>query len=278
METNILVAEDKSKSKMKEQLLPETGDSSSVDEHRSQTSGPDRADLSSCSNSNSNGRDSGGGYSGDCSSSDAASASSSDASSKRKNSSQDVHVPIKVSVEKLSLNEQHQHREAKDLNQGVNVKINTDNLFATVKSRRREKKSKDLWQPEDSQHNCNWDVASATQVAIQINALTAIIEQNRRMAEDPLITEGQKNCTLPQWNGIRITHPMDPRIDLRTVGHIPGSNVPVASTACDAANLHANAVLHQDNIHANAVLHQDVPPPSVDNYLNLMEVSACARM
>jgi hypothetical protein len=66
--------------------------------------------------------------------------------------------------------------------------------------------------------------------------------------------------TLPQWNGIRISHPMDPRIDLRSVGHIPGSNVPVASS-------------NMMNVEVNSLSHDTVPPPTVDNYMNLMEVS-----
>lgn len=201
-----------------------------------------RKDSENDSGSSSNGRGSGSGsgsgrgYNGDCSSDDA---SSSESSSKRKAAPE-----LAVSVQSMDINER---RDARNENT-----IQLDEVEGS-----KPKKSKDSWQVEDQQYN-SWDVASATQVAIQINALAAIIAQNRRLAEEHAIPTGE-NVTLPQWNGIRISHPMDPRIDLRTVGHIPGSNVPVAS--CDATNMHVNMLAHEN-----------VAPPTVDNYLNLMEV------
>lgn len=189
----------------------------------------------------SNGRDSGSGsgsgrgYNGDCSSDDA---SSSESSSKRKAAPE-----LDASVQSMVINERH--------GQTNDEEIRNDKIEA-----RKSKKAKDRLHVEDQQYN-SWDVASATQVAVQISALAAIIEQNRKLAEESAVP--CHNSILPQWNGIRISHPMDPRIDLRTVGHIPGSNVPVAS----------NDGIH---MHASVSAHQSVAPPTVDNYLNLMEV------
>ena len=138
-----------------------------------------------------------------------------------------------------------------------NEQPNDNEIRSDEIERRKGKKPKNPGHVEDQQYN-SWDVASATQVAIQISALAAIIEQNRRLSEESALPTCQ-NSNLPQWNGIRISHPMDPRIDLRTVGHIPGSSVPVASS--DAMEMHSNMSAHQS-----------VPAVSVDNYLNLMEV------
>lgn len=57
---------------------------------------------------------------------------------------------------------------------------------------------------------------------------------------------------LPQLNGVRVAHPMDPRIDLSTVGYNRSINGP--SVNCSAANNVGNHVL------------------SLDHYLHLMEV------
>ena len=209
---------------------------SSSDDGKEQSRKESENDSGSSSNGRGSGSGSGRGYNGDCSSDDA---SSSESSSKRKAAPE-----LAVSVQSMDINERRDEQNEKA--------IQIDEVAGN-----KVKKSKEPWQVDDQQYN-GWDVASATQVAIQINALAAIIAQNRRLAEEHAIPTGE-NATLPQWNGIRISHPMDPRIDLRNVGHIPGSNVPVASS--DATNMHVNMLAHQN-----------VAPPTVDNYLNLMEV------
>jgi len=66
-------------------------------------------------------------------------------------------------------------------------------------------------------------------------------------------TNSQLQALLPQWNGIRIEHPMDPRIDLSTVGYTLDSNKAAA------------AVL--------PAIQQEAPNQhSIDHYLHLMEV------
>lgn len=214
---------------------------SSCDDGKDRTTNEGENDSSSSTNGKGSG--SGGGYNGDCSSSDA---SSSDSSSKHKQAAAELSVSALNMKRHEKRDEHNQQGEEKMINNRTQPKSN---------ERRHDKKNKDSWIPEDQQYS-SWDLASATQVAIQISALAAIIEQNRMIADETSRLDG----TLPQWNGIRISHPMDPRIDLRTVGHIPGSNVPVASS-------------NMMNVEVNTLSHDTVPPPTVDNYMNLMEVS-----
>jgi hypothetical protein len=61
-------------------------------------------------------------------------------------------------------------------------------------------------------------------------------------------------AVLPQWNGVRISHPMDPRIDLSTVGYTPSTPAPSGNASGDV------------NGYGNH-------PHSLDRYLHLMEVS-----
>lgn len=64
----------------------------------------------------------------------------------------------------------------------------------------------------------------------------------------------QLKALLPQWNGIRISHPMDPRIDLSTVGYTVNS---------DAAPPASYMMAPHSTPHNNS--------NSIDHYLGLME-------
>jgi hypothetical protein len=66
-------------------------------------------------------------------------------------------------------------------------------------------------------------------------------------------------AVLPQWNGVRISHPMDPRIDLSTVGYT-FNNAPSGS----AGDMTGSA--RDMNYHGNHT-------QSLDHYLHLMDVS-----
>ena len=70
-------------------------------------------------------------------------------------------------------------------------------------------------------------------------------------------TNEQLQALLPQWNGIRITHPMDPRIDLSTVGYTVNSN------AC--------APPHSYMMAPHTAPHSSDNSNSIDHYLSLME-------
>jgi hypothetical protein len=71
-------------------------------------------------------------------------------------------------------------------------------------------------------------------------------------------------AVLPQWNGVRISHPMDPRIDLSTVGYTL-TNVPIGS-AGDMTGSASGDVNYYGN-HTQ----------SLDQYLHLMDVSNRCR-
>ena len=75
---------------------------------------------------------------------------------------------------------------------------------------------------------------------------------------------------LPQWNGVRIHHPMDPRIDLSTVGYIQTSAL---SAFPSNVNIPANQQSEQAQATENTgESSEPPPPPSIDQYMKLMEV------
>ena len=68
--------------------------------------------------------------------------------------------------------------------------------------------------------------------------------------------------TLPQWNGVRVQHPMDPRIDLSSVGHIQTSSLQLPYTD----NLRSNE-------QSSTLESKQEATPSIDQYMSLMEVN-----
>lgn len=72
----------------------------------------------------------------------------------------------------------------------------------------------------------------------------------------PVIQRG----SMPQLNGVRIQHPMDPRIDLTTVGHIPTGHDPGMPIQVAAVN---GAL--------NTMPAPGVVPPSMDHYMHMLE-------
>lgn len=213
-----------------------------------QTASGGENDSASSSNGRGSGSGSGGGYNGDCSSSDA----SSDASSKRKNASSE----LPLSIEKMSLNEQGNQDNPRGVKADMipihhpkkkKKKRSTEEGDTKVIQINGQSRSTALPEEYDLGSNASSSGRSASHVAHQLGALDAILEQSRRMQEEKKAQDGE---VLPQWQGVRVSHPMDPRIDLSTVGHVPCSSVPLALSAP-----------------------QDVAPPSLDNYLHLMEVS-----
>lgn len=191
------------------------------------------------SSSSSNGRGSGsGGYNADCSSSDA----SSDTSLKRKN---DI---LNTSLDKSN-------EVQKNADTMANAGVLADDRTKPSTSEKRS-----------SPQGC--DAVSTTacgrmtnNVTSKMGALDALLEQGRKMKEEPLLQD--QMMILPQLNGVRISHPMDPRIDLSTVGHLPGEEVPVATNGGQSQVL--NLVLQPPPQVSQP------PAPSIDNYLNLME-------
>jgi hypothetical protein len=69
---------------------------------------------------------------------------------------------------------------------------------------------------------------------------------------------------LPQFNGVKIAHPMDPRIDISNVGHILNCSVPALHVPLATAYLYAGA-------------QESHSQPSIDTYIQLMEVRLACK-
>ena len=78
--------------------------------------------------------------------------------------------------------------------------------------------------------------------------------------------------SLPQWNGIRVSHPMDPRIDLSIVNHVQTSSVPGFPTNVDVPAHHQMAKHPHGSDQNRTSATSDIPNPSIDQYMSLMEV------
>jgi hypothetical protein len=80
--------------------------------------------------------------------------------------------------------------------------------------------------------------------------------------------------SAPQWNGVRINHPMDPRIDLSSVGHIQMSCL--STEFANTVNIPSQQNLDRTPS-AQETNDGGAPtapaPPSIDQYMTLMEVS-----
>jgi hypothetical protein len=198
----------------------------------------ERENDSACSSNGQQG--SRGGYSGDCSSSDA---SSSESSSRKKDQTESLCNTFQYCL------------KGKELITKPSIEVSCTDLTSNPSDRNKRGDSKTI--SERTENSCNtWSNGASANVSLQIRTLSEIIEQNKNMSEIPPI----QSQILPQVNGVRISHPMDPRIDLQTVDHISGSNFPVARP---------NIM----NIYGSNINQEQAPPPSVDNYLSLMEVS-----
>jgi hypothetical protein len=86
--------------------------------------------------------------------------------------------------------------------------------------------------------------------------------------EEKAENDAGTNYSAPQWNGVRIQHPMDPRIDLSTVGHIQTSSLSISfPNNADIPNQ------QKPNQQSNPIDSSEPPaPPSIDQYMTLMEV------
>ena len=129
------------------------------------------------------------------------------------------------------------------------------------------------------------------------NDFSKILTEQHRHIIDSAVEE--LNSCLPQWNGVKIEHPMDPRIDLSTVGFSIGSvhltpfvpNISINNYINSNAES-GNKVGTNQNIAPNHQVQQQLPfantdvasiennnsnngssaVPSVDQYYKLLEV------
>ena len=83
--------------------------------------------------------------------------------------------------------------------------------------------------------------------------------------------EGDKlfdgSSVLPQLNGVRISHPMDPRIDLSRVGVTSSASVPTP------APLQRNMAKEVSGLHPNFGAGFSAPVPTAESYMQLLQVS-----
>lgn len=99
---------------------------------------------------------------------------------------------------------------------------------------------------------------------------------SRAARETTEMDDSQESSTMSaaQWNGFRVHHPMDPRIDLSTVAHI--------QTSAMSTTLPNNVNVPSQNLSLQKSLDSANPPvmswptiqapPTADQYLNLMKV------
>jgi hypothetical protein len=91
--------------------------------------------------------------------------------------------------------------------------------------------------------------------------LNALLPDNshKELANTPMFDGTQ---VLPQWKGVRISHPMDPRIDISTVGHM---QAPVSALATTDTGSKSNTFV--------ATASPSFDPPSMETYMQLLSVS-----
>lgn len=80
--------------------------------------------------------------------------------------------------------------------------------------------------------------------------------------------------SAPQWNGVRINNPMDPRIDLSTVCHIQTSilSTDISDSINNRIQQNGDEEPGPEQIN-DSVDHTTPALPSLDQYISLMEVS-----
>eukprot|EP00980_Cylindrotheca_fusiformis_P018080 scaffold5799_cov110-Cylindrotheca_fusiformis.AAC.7 len=131
--------------------------------------------------------------------------------------------------------------------------------------------------------------ATASQDGSDSSLSTSLIDEKPRNGHERRIapaSEGNFGASAPQWNGIRINHPMDPRIDLSTVGHIQtsflSSEFPTVIHNQIQQDINQKNPMHrsQQDIdrrnpmqgNSNGGEHTAPAQPSLDQYMKLMEV------
>lgn len=188
------------------------------------------------------GSGSGGGYSADCSSSDASSLEA-----------------VKGGVPDKELARLNVHGDRKSTPEPITKesKSNKDGTQKTTKGNHHRR----------SGGNDHADSSTAIMKSQQMRESEGDTDSQWNSRDD----EMRQEPSLLQWNGVRVRHPMDPRIDISTVG--------IAHSGLHHAG-------HEDAASAEAPPENDLnpegrestesseppPPPSIDQYMNLMEV------
>lgn len=243
----------------------------------------DSAESASTGGSSEGKSASGGGYSADCSASD----QSSDDTGGRKEGSSDV----KLSVASLNLNDNNGHRndtvggrvsslldddddyDGDDNDAASEVKLErakkgeiyningdrrSDKVAAGDASSTEQSAASDNSDSSDSRYRNHAHRKSRHGEGVDIHALLEG-RKNGGSEENIETAYSADQGPLPQWGGIRIKHPMDPRIDLSTVGCYP-ADTNINPVAAGPVNVDSPENMNQ--------------LPSMESYLQLLEVGA----
>lgn len=232
-----------------QKLLPSAPQAAKGDENPAREGTRDKkADDNAESSSNGSdgdkggGSGSGGGYSADCSSSDASSLEAAKASAPEKE------------LSRLSMNDESVDDKTSKSRESFKLGKASNNIVPkTQKGGRRPP------EPMEISH-------SISKQQEESNA-----DSDPQWKEN-VKTENVAN-SLPQWNGVRVHHPMDPRIDLSTVGHIQTSAISAFPSNVDVPTQHHHQEEEPRSTNEVNTAVESPPPPSIDQYVKLMEVN-----
>ena len=212
-------------------------DSDMLDETKKEQKADDNAESSSTGSDGGKGGGSGGsgaGYSADCSSSDASSLEATKGN-----------LP-EEEMKRLSVDDGDVHKDKKETKPVKQLKKRAS------KSNKTDRRSKHQMELEK--------ILGSDQ-----DQFGKSIGEKSKNAED----SNSDSYSVPQWNGVRIRHPMDPRIDLSTVRHIRTSSLSTAFPSNVNIPSQNNLALGNSK---EAPTNKD-EPPSIDQYMKLLEVS-----
>lgn len=196
---------------------------------------------------------SGGGYSADCSASD----QSSDENGDRKETSSNLNLDVGG----LTIHDRAASRSSNSSDEVVSRELND----ADGKPQSNDKRTADA-SKNDGEGKEHKD-ANSLGIELPMKSPDTIdlesIMRSKKEEERESVAVLQDHRVLPQWNGVRVAHPMDPRIDLSTVtvlqaGVVPGPFQPIAE---------------QQQLESSMQPEEASAPFSVDNYSQLLEVS-----
>lgn len=194
---------------------------------------------------------SGGGYSADCSASD----QSSDENGDRKDTSSN----LSLNVGGLTLHDRAASRSSNsgddapsEQNEGGREAEANDNTSASVS----KNDGKSVEQNDANSLGIELPMKSPDTIDLES------IMRSKTKEERESAAAMQDYQVLPQWNGVRVGHPMDPRIDLRSVTVLQAGVVPGVFQSIEK----------QQQLQSGLQSEEASAPFSVDNYAQLLEV------
>ena len=197
----------------------------------------ENAESASTGSSEGKGSGSGGGYSADCSASD----QSSDENGDRKDPT------VKLSVAALNLHDRAESRSSNSSDGESRTRVRRD---SEGKEKRTSGEHKKISKDKGEKHALGIDLPMKSPDTIDLESMMRSKSEEERESAQAL----QDHRVLPQWNGVRVAHPMDPRIDLSTVtvlqaGIVPGNvpSLPEKSATAGPVNVQDNAAMFSIN-------------------------------